>query len=39
MRALGNQDASEAELKTAIDVLKRAGAIDYVTERARELIA
>jgi len=39
LRALGNQDASEAELKTAIDVLKRAGAIDYVTERARELIA
>ncbi len=39
LRALGNQDASEAELKIAIDVLKRAGAIDYVTERARELIA
>lgn len=39
LRALGKQDASEAELKTAIDVLKRAGAIDYVTERARELIA
>ncbi|TES83728.1 MAG: polyprenyl synthetase family protein [Hadesarchaea archaeon] len=39
LRALGKQDASEAELKTAIDVLKRAGAIDYVAERARELIA
>ncbi len=39
LRALGKRDASEAELKTAIDVLKRAGAIDYVTERARELIA
>lgn len=38
LRALGKQDASEAELKTAIDVLKRAGAIDYVAERARELI-
>ena len=39
LRALGKRDASEAELKTAIDVLKRAGAIDYVAERARELIA
>jgi len=39
LRALGKQDLSEAELKVAIDVLKRAGAIDYVAERARELIA
>lgn len=37
--ALGKQDASEAKLKTAIDVLKRAGAIDYVAERARGLVA
>lgn len=39
LRALGKQDLSKAELKVAIDVLKRAGAIDYVAERARELIA
>ncbi len=39
LRALGKRDASEAELKAAIDVLKRAGAIDYVAERARELVA
>ena len=39
LRALGKRDASEAELKAAIDVLKRGGAIDYVAERARELIA
>ena len=39
LRALGKRDASEAELKAAIDVLKRAGAIDYVAERARGLVA
>ena len=39
LRALGKHDASEAELKAAIDVLKRTGAIDYVTERARGLVA
>lgn len=39
LRALGKRDASEAELKAAIDVLKHAGAIDYVAERARELVA
>jgi len=38
LRALGKRDASEAELKAAIDVLKRAGAIDYVAERARGLV-
>jgi len=39
LRALGKRDASEAELKAAIDVLKHAGAVDYVAERARELVA
>lgn len=39
LRALGKRDASEAELNAAIDVLKRAGAIDYVAERARGLVA
>ena len=39
LRALGKRDASEAELKAAIDVLKHAGAIDYVAKRARELVA
>ncbi len=39
LRALGKRDASEAALKAAIDMLKRGGAIDYVAERARELIA
>jgi len=39
LHALGKRDASKAELKAAIDVLKRAGAIDYVAERARELVA
>lgn len=38
LRALGKRDASEAELNAAIDVLKRAGAIDYVAERARGLV-
>lgn len=39
LQVLGKRDASEAELKAAIGVLKRAGAIDYVAERARELVA
>jgi geranylgeranyl diphosphate synthase type I len=39
IHALGKLDASEAELKAAIDVLRRAGAIDYVVERARGLVA
>lgn len=39
LRALGKRNASEAELKAAIEVLKRAGAIDYVAERARRLVA
>ncbi|MDH5443220.1 MAG: polyprenyl synthetase family protein [Hadesarchaea archaeon] len=39
LRALGKRDASEVELKAAIDVLKCTGAIDYVAERARELVA
>ena len=39
LRALGKPDASETELKAAIDVLKRAGAIDYVAEKARGLVA
>ena len=39
LRTLGKRDTSEAELKAAIDVLKHAGAVDYVAERARELVA
>ncbi len=39
LHALGKRDASEAELNAAIEVLKRTGAIDYVAERARDLIA
>jgi geranylgeranyl diphosphate synthase type I len=39
LHALGKHNASEAELKAAMDVLKRTGAIDYVAGKARELIA
>ncbi len=39
LRAFGKRDASEAELKAAIGALQRAGAINHVAERARELVA
>ena len=38
IHALGKRDASEAELKAAIDVLRRTSAIDYVAKRARGLV-
>ncbi len=39
LMALGKRDASAAQLKAAIDVLGRTGAIEYVAEKARGFIA
>lgn len=39
LRALGNEGATEAELREAIEALKREGAIDYALRKAGELIA
>jgi geranylgeranyl diphosphate synthase type I len=38
LRALGKRKASGAELKRAIEVLKRSGALDYAEEKAREFV-
>ena len=38
LRAFGNRKATDAEIKKAIDVLRKVGAIDYVAERARKLV-
>lgn len=39
LRVLGNRRAPDAQLKRAVDVLKRAGAIDYADQKAREFVA
>lgn len=39
LRSLGNKRASEAEIVAAIEVLKRAGAVGYAVDKARELVA
>jgi len=38
LHALGNRKASEVELKWAIEVLKRSGAVDYAAGKAREFV-
>lgn len=38
LRSLGNKRASEAEIVAAIEVLKRAGAVGYAADKARELV-
>lgn len=38
LKAFGKRDASQEEIKAAIEVLDRTGAIDYVEKRARKLI-
>lgn len=39
LRVFGKKDASKAEINVAIGVLKHTGAIDYVAEKAQELVA
>ena len=39
LHAFGNRKASWAELKRAIEVLKRSGALDYTAGKAREFVA
>jgi geranylgeranyl diphosphate synthase type I len=39
LRALGKRDATNKDIAMAIEALRRAGAIDYVAKRARELVA
>ncbi|KUO41539.1 MAG: hypothetical protein AVW06_00955 [Hadesarchaea archaeon DG-33-1] len=39
LRVLGNRKASGTDLRQAIEVLKRSGALDYVVEKAREFVA
>lgn len=39
LRAFGKRNATNAEIKKAIEVLRGVGAIDYVAERARKLVA
>ena len=39
LHALGNRKASRVELKRAIEVLKRSGAVDYAAGKAREFVA
>lgn len=38
LRTLGNEDASKAEIRRAISILRKTGAIDYAARRARELV-
>ena len=38
LRALGNERASKAEVERAIEVMRRAGAVEYAREKARELV-
>jgi geranylgeranyl diphosphate synthase type I len=38
LRALGNEDASKAEIRRAISILRKTGAIEYAARRALELV-
>jgi geranylgeranyl diphosphate synthase type I len=38
LRALGNEDASKAEIRRAISILRKTGAIEYAARKARELV-
>jgi len=38
LRALGRRNASRSEVAAAIGVLRKIGAVDYASERARELV-
>ncbi|MGC8816964.1 MAG: polyprenyl synthetase family protein [Candidatus Hadarchaeum sp.] len=39
LRAFGRSNATDEEIREAIAVLKRVGAVDYVAERARKMVA
>lgn len=38
LHTLGNEDASKAEIRRTISILRKTGAIDYAARRARELV-